>query len=66
MALNFDCKYYERQEKQRKVIRNTFSEIPPVVIHKCNHPANKPHAVTFRECNTDNDFCPYNPDGQHD
>lgn len=61
MPINFDCEYYERQEKERHIVRNTLSKIPPVVNHICKHPKNRSYSVTSKPCNIENDYCPYNP-----
>lgn len=57
MGINKDCEFYEYDEIERSVIPPK----PPLPQHNCLHPDNKPYAIIHKPCNTNNDYCPYNP-----
>lgn len=63
MTIKHDCEYYRvrRIERTRHHTKSTSS----MNIHECYHRENnlkggEPTNIS-KYCNTDNDFCPYNP-----
>ncbi len=65
MTVKFDCEFYYANEIQSKVNRNTFDEAEHRIIHECRHRDNHPYSVIAKTCDTNHDFCPYNPKNQN-
>lgn len=59
--INKECKYYKFRTMESKTIP---VKLPPTEVHECWHPENLNNgrlAMTSKQCNVENKFCPYRP-----